>query len=131
MQYKEVMKWPQFEICSFLNMTANLPQGNIIDIIKRTKFSSVLIYNETVVQNTMIMLAEKYKDSLNERLHPCPLDTDSFKEYNISSSLKQPFEYYFPSGEYRYTHRFWNDEDDEIYTRIIYERFLTGVKAMN
>lgn len=52
---------------------------------------------------------------LKLNFEPCPVKVQSIKFYNFSSSQKQEFEKMMPNGEYKYEHRFWNDEDDNIF----------------
>jgi hypothetical protein len=83
------------------------------------------VFNKTFIREQIVKLSEK----LAQGIHLCPLVQDDFKEFNYSSEGKQDFEKTLPDGDYRYEHKYWNDEDENIFTKTVYERFKTGEEA--
>jgi len=86
-----------------------------------------MLLNATNMIENLIQMKKRFDDHMPEKLHPCPLLRDDLKDINVSSSIKQDFEKMLPHGEYRYDHKFWNEEDDLIFFKSIYERFNTGI----
>jgi hypothetical protein len=64
----------------------------------------------------------------HDKFQPCPLKPDFFKNYNFSANNKFDFEKVLPSGDYKYVHRYWNDDDTNIFTYIVHEQFKTDAK---
>lgn len=64
-----------------------------------------------------------------EKIHPCPLHQNDLKEFNFSGSPKFEFETFMPDGDYRYEYKYWNDEDDNIFQKQVYETYKTGEEA--
>lgn len=74
-------------------------------------------------------LIQHMKEMYPEKVHPCPFEGTEFQFYNFSSSKKTEIESSLPSGDYRYQHTFYNDEDSLLFQAKIYEKFTTGEKA--
>lgn len=83
------------------------------------------IFNASFVRDWLTLLYDKYDKYWPDKLHFCPMLPNDMNVYNLSSSVKEPFETLLPDGEYRYEHRYWNDDDDNIFTKFIYEQFNT------
>ena len=64
-----------------------------------------------------------------ERIHECPLHRDDLKAYNVLSLQKHDFEKIMPEGDYRYEHKVFADDDDNIFTKTVFERYKTGEKS--
>lgn len=125
--YKKIYNLPEFEACGYLNLTASLTDGQ--DPLKDPIFVSMIQANPAVAQfltKTISFLKEK----LSNRLRPCPIKQSLMSGYNVSAYLKLDFEKLFPSGDYRYDHHLWNDEDSNIFTRIVFERFRTNSRKL-
>lgn len=107
-------------MCRFMDIMLSVSKNNSVEI------PAYSIYNQTYVRDRILELKEDIEKHSPQKLHSCPFFGDDLKEYNFSSSRKGDFEKYFPDGDYRYVHRFWNKEDANIFTSTIYEKFKTG-----
>ena len=123
-QFRQVFKWPHFEVCSFMNITNFMKLGD--DIKSKIKLPLVGIFNDSFVRDTAQVF---YDQEDPQKRHPCPLLKDDIKRYNYSSSKKFSFEMLQPDGDYRYEHKVWSDEDANIFTATIYEKFKTGEES--
>jgi hypothetical protein len=108
-------------MCQFLNLTKFFD----LETVDPSKIPNVGVFNKSTIM-TGLKMAINYHESANSKaLHPCPIVKGEFKQYNVSSSLKLDFEKILPSGDYRYEHLYWNDDDDLIFKHTVYERFKT------
>jgi hypothetical protein len=83
------------------------------------------VFNSSMVKKLLkdaINYHEKYIDG---GVQPCPLHKNYFKIFNFSTYAKNDFEKILPNGDYRYEHKYWNDQDENIFTKTVYERFKT------
>jgi hypothetical protein len=93
--------------------------------IDAVKFPDVGIFNTSMLENIVYRFILYLSETAPKRIAPCPLVKDWLNDYNISAYIKQDFERILPDGEYKYEHRFWNDRDENIFTKTVYERFKT------
>lgn len=115
------------EVCQFLNLTKN---EQVVDsYFKNVDVPKFSIYNESFVKIILNTALERYKIVYAKKLHPCPLDRNHLKDFNTSSSYKFDFETLMPDGDYKYEHTNWNDEDDNIFQKTVYEKFRTGEES--
>lgn len=73
----------------------------------------------------MLQASEHLEKNYPNKILRCPLESNFMKDYNSSSRIKNDFETILPNGDYRYERRFYNDEDDNIYSSTVYEAFNT------
>lgn len=50
----------------------------------------------------------------------------TIKQLNFSSNNKFDFETLMLDGDYRYEHKFWSDEGENIFQKTVFEKFKTG-----
>jgi hypothetical protein len=93
--------------------------------VKTVNLPQIGIFNQSMVANLWARLVDYIQKYDSEKLKPCPLTNHDINMYNFSASIKQDFEQILPSGDYRYDHRLWNDEDENIFSKSVYERFKT------
>ena len=102
---------------------------NFTDIFKNhgkiKEVPSVGIYNETFVRSRLVEFFTTLKRSYPDKLHPCPVHRDDLKFFNFSSTQKIEFEKILPDGDYRYERKFFNNDDDNIFSFTVYEKFVT------
>jgi hypothetical protein len=84
------------------------------------------IFNQSFVLQEAIKSLKRAKNKYLSKFHPCPIRADDFKVINYTSTDKNDFERTLPDGDYRYEHKYWNDDDDNVFTSTIYEQFKTG-----
>lgn len=118
-RYRQIYRTPKVDVCPFLDIFMDIKNK------RNFKVPAFSFYNESFIRENVI----KYQADF-ERLNPnmmqrCPLKRDFFKTYNISSSNKQAFETILPNGDYRYEHKVWSDDDENIFTKTVYETFKT------
>ena len=75
------------------------------------------------------MTFEKHSTEHPEKVYLCPLQHDDLKLFRSSSSNKFDFEKIQPDGDYRYEHKYWTDDDENIYTNTVNEMFKTAEDA--
>lgn len=92
----------------------------------KIKIPAVGVLSESSIRELIEMYMNNKNEESFHNLHPCPLQVDDMRVYNYSSNRKLDFEKLQPDGDYRYVHKFWNDDDENIFTATIYERFKTG-----
>lgn len=128
-QYQQIMISPKFEICFYLNLSKILYNASQDDI-DRLKIPGIPgSFNTTVIKKQWVMLYNRFKDNA-EKTQPCPLHQDFLKFRNFSSLDKHEFEYFLPSGDYKYQHRFLNDQDENVFEFKVYETFKTGKRPL-
>jgi hypothetical protein len=120
-----VFKFPQVEVCSIADSILSVNNENIHNFT----VPMFGIYNQSFIRDRIVEAKETFNRRFPGRLHQCPLQRDDFKLYNISSYIKNDFEKILPDGDYRYEHKFWNDDDENIFTVTVYEAFKTGEPA--
>lgn len=121
-QYRQVFSGVTPDICYLHKLILDMeksPDGSFA-------MPKVGYYNETFIRMHVISLAERIRKFNPEKLHLCPMRLDDLKYYNQSSLNKSEHEFYLPDGDYRYEHKYSNDEDDNVFTKTIYEKFNTG-----
>lgn len=107
-------------------MIFNLTEFLTKDKVTKTKLPKIGVYNESFVANELINLKGRFDEEGSDAFHPCPPNRNDFKQFNFSSNTKMDFEKIMPDGDYRYEHKAWNDDDENVFTKIVYERFKTG-----
>jgi hypothetical protein len=112
---------PKADLCSFLNLSTAI-QKEGIDSVKLPGYG---VFNNTMVKNILEGFYQYHEKYVPGGISTCPVNRDYFKIYNYSSSIKNEFEKILPNGDYRYEHRIWNGQDDNIFTKTVYERFKT------
>jgi hypothetical protein len=117
-----VITTPRIEYCSYLNFSHLAFQEVNESAINLPLMGNL---NNSVVLNIVKIGRDFYKETAPWKLQRCPLHEDFLTDLNFSANMKQEFEKFFPSGDYRCVHRFWNSKDDNIFTKFIYERFQT------
>jgi hypothetical protein len=115
-----VVQYPRVEICGFLNATSSFKQGT-----ETMKLPQLGIFNQSMIANIWRRAIAYLQEYDHEKLKPCPLMNHDINMNNYSASIKQDFEKILPDGDYRYEHRMWNDEDENIFSKSVYERFKT------
>ena len=124
--YRQVFAWPAYEFCIYANMSALYKSGKF-DTIQT--FPLVGVFNESFIKERVKYVFDRVNAEHPEKFHPCPLQRDDLKLLNFSSNNKHDFERTQPDGDYRYEHKYWNDEDENIFTHTVYEQFKTGEYA--
>ena len=108
-------------------MTAFFKNGKLDTI---ANMPLVGVFNESFVREGIKSIFENAIAKYPEKVHPCPLRRDDLKFFNFSSNNnKFDFEKIQPDGDYRYEHKFWRDDDENIFTHTVYEKFKTGEDA--
>jgi hypothetical protein len=120
-QFRQVLKFPLFEICSMLKQISGLEKG----LNSSVEFP---VINGFSVQDMLFYLKSYYEENFPKKLKPCPITNDFVTDLNVSAYIKHDFEKSLPSGNYKYVHRIFNDEDANIFTKIVFESFKTNTK---
>jgi hypothetical protein len=84
------------------------------------------IFNKSFVLQEAIKSFKRAQEINPAIFHPCPMRVDDIKVINYTSTDKNDFEHTLPDGDYRYEHKYWNDDDDNVFTKTIYEKYKTG-----
>lgn len=113
-----------FEACQFLNLT-RFNEENLMD----QNLPGIAIFNKSLVHDIILEVIKILKKLAPEKLHPCPLTGDFFHFLNYQSDWKQEHEKIMPDGDYRFDHKFWNDEDEKVFEFNVYETFKTREKS--
>lgn len=117
-EYREVIRTPQMELCTILNLTKLLTFDDF-ELINIPIIGNYNMSNQMFFENT-----KNHIKNINFTLmHPCPLFGDDFVILNYSSSTKHVVEKTFPRGDYRYEHIMWNDDDNLVFKKTIFEKF--------
>lgn len=114
--YRHIFSFPKVELCYFANLTQKTEAGLPLPSI----------FNNTFSWDWALPLIQQMKEMYPEKVHPCPFEGLEFQFYNFSSSNKMDIEKSLPSGDYRYQHTFFNDEDSLMFQTTVYEKFITG-----
>lgn len=118
-QYRQFLKYPRIELCSIFESFKRL-KGN-----RNLPIPLVGNFNESYVRKKMLQASEHLEKNYPNKILRCSLESNFMKDYNSSSRIKNDFETILPNGDYRYERRFYNDEDDNIYSSTVYEAFNT------
>lgn len=89
------------------------------------KAPAIGIYNDSFIRGNIYKFQADFESINPDKLHRCPLKRNLLKEFNISSSNKLEFETVLPNGDYKYQHKIWNDGEDNIFTKTVYETYKT------
>jgi hypothetical protein len=123
--YRQIIKLPQIEICAFFNLSKAIREVGIDSV----KLPEIGTFQGKTVKDFAISIIRIIETNYSKKFQPCPLKPDFFKNYNISAYVKYDFEKNLPSGDYKYVHRYWDDDDNNIFTYIVHEKFTTNAKA--
>jgi hypothetical protein len=124
-QYRQIIKLPQIEVCAFFNLSKEIKEVGIDSV----KLPEVGNFEGTPVKDFVMSIIRIMEENYPKKFQPCPLKPDFFTNYNISAYVKYDFEKNLPSGDYKYVHRYWNDDDKNILTYTVHEKFTTNAKA--
>jgi hypothetical protein len=113
--------FPTFDMCALMNLTENYGKTNATAVIPQ-----VGIFNQSFIKQQIDVLHENTREYFPEKFHPCPLKVDDLTVFNYSSILKNDFERTLPDGDYRYEHKYWTDDDENVFTKVVYEKYKTG-----
>jgi hypothetical protein len=80
-QYRQVIKTPRFEACSYLNLTRDITEKGIDAV----KFPDVGIFNTSMLENIVYRFILYLSETAPKRIAPCPLVKDWLNDYNISA----------------------------------------------
>jgi hypothetical protein len=84
------------------------------------------IFNQSFILEESIRIFKNTQEKHFSKFHPCPMRVDDISVINHTSTEKIDFERTLPDGDYRYEHKYWNDDDDNVFTKTIYEKYKTG-----
>lgn len=121
-QYRLLYKVPRLELCQFKNISSLLVDGVIPDDVE---VPAVSIFNNTYVRSMANGFLKAFKNSSNYEMSPCPFLKNDLRWINESSSSQSNVIAKLPNGDYRKHFSFFNDDDKNVFTRILYERYLT------
>ena len=103
----------------------NLTGHSNLNEVEASKLPRIGLFNSTMVRTVMNMVKKFVRKSNSTALHPCPMINGDLSVFNVSSYIKHDFETIMPDGDYRYEHMYWNDEDELVYKKTVFERFKT------
>ena len=120
MQYRQIFTIPRFDLCALLNLTEIVKNNG-----KVKRVPSVGVYNESFIRERVVDILAGIKKYYPDKFHACPMHRDDLKIYDFPSSYKHAFEEILPDGDYRYERKLFNDDDDNVLTYTIYQKFST------
>lgn len=89
---------------------------------------NISFLNESVTRNELLKQIDFKRNYQSDSISPCPFQSFHLNHKDFSSNNKKDFEKLLPHGDYKYDHKVWSDDDGNILTISVYERFNTGIK---
>jgi hypothetical protein len=78
-------------------------------------------FNSTFNMQYLNGLAKIGIRNYNKSSVGCPIKGKDFQFFNYSG--KMPHEKNYPRGDYKYEHRLYTDDDEELYKMTVYEHY--------